>query len=76
MIEEKRPGWLAKMQDSSDAQRESLDDVLREYSRKFRQAAPLMELMGVPEDELIKYIRRSIDSGEPIQVEVPPGVVA
>ena len=76
MHEGNRPGWLVKMQDSDGSAEKRLSDLLREYYRKFGSTVPMMELMGVPEDELLKYIRCSIDSGTPICVDMPPGSVA
>lgn len=40
-----------------------LDDLVNQYTEKFKRNFPMFMMMGTPEAELIKTIRNALDTG-------------
>lgn len=52
-----------------------MDEKLDEYKELFGEPFPLMLVMGMGNDEIIKIIQRCIENGEPYDPDVPDDIV-
>lgn len=52
-----------------------MDEALDEYRKMFDEPFPLMLVMGMGENEIIKIIQKCIESGDPYDPDIPNDAV-
>lgn len=50
-----------------------LDQLLIQYRDQFGENFPIMSLGGTSEDDLLKLIKKCLDTGEPYQIDYDTG---
>lgn len=52
-----------------------MDELLLAYADKFNQNFPLFMLRGIPEDEIIRLIKKAIEDDKPYKPEMQTGAL-